>query len=707
MKKIFPYILILGTVTMILVPIHFSHAQAVEVASAVSNAVALAGAATFATVKFASEYFFQGIFTAILTVMSWLLWLSGQLLNYVLYYTVIQMKTNLGDLTGINTAWKIIRDLMNIAFIFMLVYEGIMLIIGQGSTTQIKKFIIGIVMAALLINFSLFFSKIIIDASNVVTVGFYNNILGTNAKASDVFGLDYGLSNPIVKSLGLTTLYKADGDATFGKSAGLSGIFIMGFGSGLLILIASFVFFAISILFIVRYVALLILLMLSPIAYMGMALPFMNYYSKQWWESFKAQLLFGPIFMIMMWVILTLMKSKGFINITSDTGFTDLITSSGKAPAPSSFNLILNYVVIIGLLIAALVIAKSTAKKGSSLIGDFTKRVSAFAGGVVAGGTARISRNTVGRAGNAISNSGYLKDKEVSGNLFTKNLAKYTRSAGTKTATSSFDVRATSGYSAIADATGIKNDFGKPLDKKKVNFQKELEDKGKREAEYAKSLKPTDVEKDRIKEQTGHTALEQKEKQIKTGIDNYEKVAKELQTKKEGLENELVNAKDLEMKAQTEAEKDITRTRVKNLEDQIESTKQTYNTQVTKQEELKASLKTATANVKGSQTELDKIFGSRVEAYAKSFENESRAVRYAKNAFRIPLSVVSGARPTTKGDNIEIARKIRKDNSEKSKKDQFTKLAKEVLEAEGAPAEEETPAEPKPAEPATTPPPTT
>src|SRR3989344_3847405 len=84
-----------------------------------------------------------------------------------------------------------------------------------------------------------------------------------------------------------------------------------------------------------------------------------------------------PLYMVMRWVALTLMASEGFI---TQGKFTDILNSGGK-PDFATMGLLLNFVVVIGLLILTIITAKSTASKGSSLIGKFVCQATAFAGG--------------------------------------------------------------------------------------------------------------------------------------------------------------------------------------------------------------------------------------------------------------------------------------------------------------------------------------
>src|SRR5581483_1447395 len=113
----------------------------------------------------------------LLQIMSLILWIAGVTLNFVIQNTVVTMSSTVAGFTGINIAWKVVRDLLNIGFIFLLIYEGIKLIVSESSGPKVRDFVVGVVITAILINFSLFFTKLLIDASNVVTIGFYNSII--------------------------------------------------------------------------------------------------------------------------------------------------------------------------------------------------------------------------------------------------------------------------------------------------------------------------------------------------------------------------------------------------------------------------------------------------------------------------------------------------------------------------------------------------
>ncbi|OHA96672.1 MAG: hypothetical protein A3E32_03485 [Candidatus Zambryskibacteria bacterium RIFCSPHIGHO2_12_FULL_38_37] len=619
----------------------------------------------------------------ILKIIGLVMGLAGLLLNYVITETVVKMAENISgpSFSGINVAWKVIRDLMNLAFIFLLIYEGILVIIGKSDTGKVKSFIVGIVLASILINFSLFFTKLLIDASNVVTIGFYNAIIGPEAVEKNL-----GLSDAFQQSIGLQGFFAEEGVETnfskISKGGDDYAMLTIGVMGSILFLITTFVFLAVSVMFVVRYIVLIVLLMLSPIAYMGMALPEMKENASRWWASLNGQLLFGPIYMIMTWVIITLIS--GFQIKPDDwTSFAD----SGKVR--DSVSLFFNFTVVIGLSIVSLVIAKQYATKGASQIGQLTGKATAFAGGALMGSASKIGRGTIGRTGNMIANSEKLKERASKGGVggfFAKQIIK----GGDKTAKSSFDVRSTGQFQNLAGATGVS--FGKGADAKKVNFRGDLEAKGKKEADFAKMLKPSGAAVDKEKEKT-QKPLDKNAENIKSELDNTNTELKELNKKKADLETAREKA---ERMSDTEEERRIAQ-EIKDTENQIKE----KNADVKKLEELS---KEAIAAAKENEKRIKNIGNARIDAYADTFAKENALWTWSKNVLKLGGGALGGAigggiigavregatvgglktigSVVTPSEKKEIARKIRKDAKEKTKKEKLADLATDVANEE-------------------------
>ena len=537
------------------------------------------------------SFMFKYVFWTIMKIASLLMGLSGVLLNKVIELSIFNMSSAVRNMEGINIAWDVIKDLMNIGFIFMLIYQAIRVILSIDDVSQVRKFVIGIFLAAILINFSLFFTKIIIDASNIVTVGIYNNIVPP-AVGNNI--LNSGLSNAYQQSLGMQSFFSG---GVIENSQSETGEMFGYIAMTVLFVIVTFIFLAISVMFIVRYIVLLALLTLSPIAYMGLAWKGMQKHANKWWESLWGQVLWPPVYMIMTWVILKIIGSPGFFGPGTSGVQIDYATISnintGDLAAQVATTLI-SFALVIGLTIASLIISKQFATQGASEIGKFTAGATAFAGGALLGGTARLGRSTFGRVGNRWANDEELKKQAVEGNFRQRLTAKTRLAVGNRAAESTFDARATRvGKTAIGQVLGQEGAFGK-VDTKKDTF-KALRDERMKEAEKrAERYKPSDLAVQKAKETLGsqefriEEAKRKAERETFRNSDAYwnsEEGKKEKELQNEGNANKAemdTNEKQLNLGKERVKQQDSD---IKYLRDRIGRFNELYNKPVRTQAE--------------------------------------------------------------------------------------------------------------------------
>ncbi len=412
----------------------------------------------------------------ILQLMSLLLWASGYLLDKVIEITVVTFSDNINKIEGIKTVWVVMRDLMNIGFIFLLIFEGMKKILGLGGDA--KKLVIGIILTSLLLNFSLLVTKVIIDASNIVTIGFYKSIVsGTNAdltttidnKDSSGTGIALdkntgGLSSAFMNTLDVTSFFRKDsinkvaGDLSDGGRT--SRIILVLFGA-LIFLTVAIAFIAVSAMFLIRYITLIILMVLSPIAFMGYAFPSIKSSQSDWWKTLMGQCLFGPIYMFMTWV--TLVLATGIIPRTNDiSGWAGLVNGKG-----ANIVLVINLAVVLGLVIMSISMAKKYATAGSSMLGTATNWLTAAAGGVLMGGVAGgVLRNTVGRGAGLIAENKKLQEAAATGSGFKGLGARALLKTAKKGNESTFDLRRSSVGEQIQKQTGVNLGKGIPFNEK-------------------------------------------------------------------------------------------------------------------------------------------------------------------------------------------------------------------------------------------------
>jgi hypothetical protein len=420
---------------------------------------------------------------AILNLAAWITGLAGIILNYSVWYTVANMKILLEQGNVINDAWTTFRDVANMLFIFVLLYAAIKTILGMGDDTQ--KLIRNVIIVAILINFSLFFTKLVIDASNILAITFYDAV-APGSLALGAGGFNSGLSSHLMQALGLQGIWTSPlefkGDP--------EQLLIVGIMGTILCLVAAFVFFAIAIMLVIRFVVLIFVLILSPLAFMGSVLPELkSRVTNKWTEALLGQAFFAPIYFLLAWVVVKV--SQGILGSIAPAGSTAALANTflAQQQTQTTVGLILNFIIVIALLIASLIIAKDWANKAGGAVSGMTKWALGAAGGATLGGAAWASRNTLGRVGTAVSESETLKkarqwsDKRGGALGFVGGVTtRGVMTGGKKLGGASYDIRGT-GLGGTLEA-------GKPGGK--GGFTQYRKDVAKSEEEFAKSLAPSD-----------------------------------------------------------------------------------------------------------------------------------------------------------------------------------------------------------------------
>ena len=442
-----------------------------------------AGVAGIDVPSFWLEKVFQPAFayiaTTVLKIVSLFTGMGAMLLNATIYYTIVKVAENYENIAAINIAWGTVRDLANMSFIFILLYAAIKTILGMGSNTQ--SLIVKVVVVAILINFSLFFTKIVIDISNVLALLFYENIAGTaavNATGTTNFA-QMGLSNAFMDRLQLTSLMMPTDANT---PLGIGSIITVGAMGSIMLLIATFIFFAVAILLLIRYVVLILVLILSPLAFLGFILPEIGKYKDQWLSTLTGQAFFAPIYFVLTWITLTVLDGvMATVNNNLPTGGPGgapsyaraAVDAQGAFSDPGVIAMFINFAIVIIFLIASIVIAKQWADKAGGGVSKATGWAMGKAGGATLGVAGGFGRNVIGSRAAAMATDENLKDRASRGG-FGGGLARLQLATARKGATSSFDLR--------GSALGSSLDAGKA---KKGGFIQDQKDRAKNyEARY-------------------------------------------------------------------------------------------------------------------------------------------------------------------------------------------------------------------------------
>ncbi len=463
MKKLFISLFILSTFFTSLVGFAKSVSAETGVHSteaAYTSSPTISGGATDQSPGWVGS-FINGIFSTLvqylLKFVALLTGIAGLILNGAIYYTVVNAK-NAYNLKVINDVWKVVRDLCNMSFIFILVYEGILTILGKSNGAQ--KVIVRVVTIAILINFSLFATRLAIDASNLFTLTIYDAI-APNAAAQGLsqtttsWPTQWGLANAFMQQLKLQTIYDLN------KISGLTGfgsIFVVGLMGVVMLLIATFVFFAVGLLFLIRYVVLILLLILSPFAFVASLLPSMfQRYGKQWTDALIGHATFPPVYMFMTYITLKILSAvmdptvigpSGPIANGIPTGGTTGTELTG-AVAPI-FGTFAGFTIVIILLIISLTTAKEMASKAGSGVGTLVGKATGWAGGATFGALGLAGRGTFGAAASRLAQS--ERFQQIAANNV---VGQFALNRTNRLAQSSFDFRASRAANATLGAVGV------------------------------------------------------------------------------------------------------------------------------------------------------------------------------------------------------------------------------------------------------------
>ena len=314
-------------------------------------------------------------------VGSYILALSGSLLDWAINNTILN--PNFGAIKAINVGWEAARDVANLFFIFILLYIAIATILRVNEANT-KRMLASVVIIALLMNFSLFFTKVIVDVSNTLAIGVYSSLYTSNASISAVF------------SDGLKIQQILETPENDGGLKDQQQVVVL-FGALVVYITAAWVFFNAVFLLLGRFIVLIFLMILSPFAFISYILPkTRSLIFDKWLNTLTNQAIVAPLFMFLLLISVRVMQSGVF---------TTGVDSDSSA---FMFNLFIG----LGLLIGTLKITRMVS-------GDIGAQATKFgkAGiGLLAGGIGGFAmRNTLGRAAKGIAGSNAMQKFAASG----------------------------------------------------------------------------------------------------------------------------------------------------------------------------------------------------------------------------------------------------------------------------------------------------
>jgi len=336
--------------------------------------------------------------SAILFLFNGILVIVAALLDFSIQISISGFNSFVSA-SDITASWVIIRDVINISFIFILLYIAITTIIG-GAGIKTKVLIKDVIVGALLINFSLFFTRILIDGGNILAAALYNKVSSLSA------GLGiWGTSGAIMNALSLQSLINFDLIKATGQANTIFALFM----SVIIIGLAIWSFLYGAILFLLRNIMLLFLMAISPIGFIGGTLPWFKDKASDWWSALVQQIAVAPFYLFMIFILVKMAMGIQVSNKLLETkNFWSGITAFFGGSSALDFTMFINAFLIMGMLLVGTKTTKILAGKMGGIAEKIVgTAVTAAVSAVTAGAGALAARGaTLATRGAAIAARG-------------------------------------------------------------------------------------------------------------------------------------------------------------------------------------------------------------------------------------------------------------------------------------------------------------
>jgi len=425
-------------------------------------------------------------------------YVAGYLFNAAL---LLALNSTSYALDFLSIGWTVVRDIANLSFIFILIYIAYTIIM-RAETSGTMKMLAGVITMALLINFSFFITRAVIDAGNILSVQFYNAIDTPRSVRSPLSKQNCppdcvkDLTAGVMDAVKVHGLLGSDSFKAFIAKPGNSvGTFFQNFlvqtlvfiSTGIFISLLGFVFLIVGIKFIVRVVVLWLAIVASPLAFAARAVPnnkTAKEYYKMWQDNLIQSSFYPAVFLFLFFIMTFFLKA-----LAGDTGLLPnifdavaKINDPNTSTSEAGISIIANIGVRLGVVIVLLYFAMRASDAVSSVGSDLANGITSWTGNRIAGASSWAARNTAGRAANTAARSAIVRDWAAKNPLLGGRLASRALNG---IATSSLDARGIGGLRNLAGKAGV--DLTGPTNK--GGYRKSEADKAHDAEKFAKGLK--------------------------------------------------------------------------------------------------------------------------------------------------------------------------------------------------------------------------
>jgi hypothetical protein len=350
-------------------------------------------------------------------------WLASMFLSITVHFSLDSSVYGLDFLTQ---GWTVIRDLANMTFIFIILYLAFT-VMFEANTADTMRRLVRVILIALVINFSFFATRVVIDAGNLLSVQFYNAITDGSEKLN-LFGMGSlqipDITSKIMSGIGFQSAINADTFSKLveGKTADwgqLGGTFIsflfLFIAFGFMMVMLAGAFFAAGWKFLLRIISLWLAIVVAPLALVAWSFEKGGHggghgggYFAQWRTMLISNAFYPALFLFILLLISNFMQSSkegGF-----GGGFLEAALSPGNNVGLGAIVVIIaNIAVKMGVLFAMLYFALEASKYFDKQI-QGASWANRAGNNTAFGGLAGLLRLGVGGGSRIISNSRFAKE---------------------------------------------------------------------------------------------------------------------------------------------------------------------------------------------------------------------------------------------------------------------------------------------------------
>lgn len=338
----------------------------------------------------------------IMSGAAYFLGIVGVLFDWLVVITIFQFGAYFGNSQGLLDAWSVLRDIANIMILFGFLYAGIAMILDLHSFDA-RKAIPRLIIFAVLLNFSLFAAEAIVDLANVVSAQLYlqagSTTLSSCVQSLKGCGLSgdgqIGIASVLIQDSYIGSAFSYNpttgGDLSFVQLPHPDDVktLLAYMGTTALMVVLMIVLLIAAIMLVIRSVALVVLLVVSPLGFAGMAIPALEKRAQQWWHSLISNAIFAPIFLLLVFVGLKIIDGlrgamTGYAAANSTVGNNLLgqgaggtsasLASALTSPGTSIGSIFIIYSLVIGFFVAALIFSKSSSAAGAQFTTNFVTK---------------------------------------------------------------------------------------------------------------------------------------------------------------------------------------------------------------------------------------------------------------------------------------------------------------------------------------------